>query len=54
MAHEDKSLTLLGSAEFHSFWILLAIALVVGPLLRALLLERVKASRIKDSKIESI
>jgi len=34
-----KRMSLLGVVESHSSWILLAISLVVGPLLRALPLE---------------
>jgi len=37
VAQVDKSFTLSSWAEFHSSWILLVIALVVGPLLKALL-----------------
>jgi len=37
MAQVDKSFTMPDSAEFHSSWILLVNALMVGPLLRGLL-----------------
>jgi len=36
LTHVDKSFTQFRSTQFHSSYILLAIALVVGPLLRGL------------------
>jgi len=44
MAQVDKSFIMPDSAEFYSSWILLAIALVVGPLSRALLYRHMQVA----------